>query len=424
MQKLVNWANYRIADSATYAAISDGHTPDESERAAGKAAPDVLGYAGPFYLGLLGDMEPKWAIYADEWIHLSDLARFEKLQRRSPEVWCSEPMESRTMDPIAALGAETPRLDSGMNPYNRVSDGRKVMRYSAAGGPMVMAGPNNSYIPGDKPKTTVDYSGASQMDMPVAPAKPDLGTIVANAFTALLPSLVQSINQGMSTDPADNDEEPDAPLGEDVEADPEAPAEVIPEADASPEEEIPVEDPDDLKYKAMGADCYAAYQAGKKSKYSKREAPVDKEIHAKIAQLTAERIEDRKKIAALEKTNADTVRYHKRSETLNALAADHEFDPAEEQELTADLTDEQFDRHCTKVIAKYAKRDELSLNLFDDPEPTRYSRGGSKTNNAQLEKYSREAQEVAAQKNGAARKKVTTYEAEYEAICKRHGVAV
>jgi hypothetical protein len=435
LQKLVNWANYRIADSATYAAISDGHTPDETERAAGKAAPDVLGYAGPFYLGLLGDMEPKWSIYADEWVHKADLERFKRLQRRSPEVWCSEPMESRTMDPIAALGAETPRLDSGMNPYSRCTDGKMVMRYSAAGGPMVMAGPNNSYIPGDKPKTTVDYSGASKMDMSVAPAKPDLGSVVAEAFQALLPSLVQSINQSMSMDPADNTDEPDAPLGEDTVNTDEV-DNVVAESPEAPvvAEEVAVDDPDDLKYKAMGADCYAAYQAGKsKSKYSRREAPkVDKEVHAMIAKQQNQLIEQSKQIKALQETNEKTVRYHKRSEQLNSLANQFDFDPEEELEITEDMNDGQFDRHATKVITKYAKRDDVtSFGLFVDPDPadeaqpTRYSKGSSSNvSAAQIERYSREAADNAARKNGEARKKVTTFEAEYEAICKRHGVAV
>lgn len=137
LEKLVDWANYRIRNTETFAAISEGHTPSNEEKAAGHQMPDVLGYSGPFYIGLLGDVDPKWAVYAEEWVHNGDLDRFKKLQRRSPEVWCSEPMEKRTMDPIAALGSETPRLDSGMNPYSRAGDNQLVMKYSASGGPSV-----------------------------------------------------------------------------------------------------------------------------------------------------------------------------------------------------------------------------------------------------------------------------------------------
>jgi hypothetical protein len=139
LQHLVNWANYRIRNAGNFAAISDGHTPSQEEKVNGVSDPDVLGYAGPFYLGLLGDVDPRWAIYAEEWVHSQDVPRFMKLQRRSPEVWANEPIQSRTMDPIAALGAATPCLDSGMNPYCRSSDGRLVMRYSHLPGLSVSA---------------------------------------------------------------------------------------------------------------------------------------------------------------------------------------------------------------------------------------------------------------------------------------------
>lgn len=428
--KLVNWANHRIADSETFAAISEGHTPSEEERAAGHEMPEVLGYSGPFYLGLLGDREPKWAIYSDEWVHNADLEKFKKLQRRSPEVWCSEPMERRTMDPIAALGAETPRLDSGMNAYCRAGDGKTVMRYSAAGGPAVMPGPTNTYIPsGERRNTVVDYSGGT-MDLPgAAPAKPDLGTVIANAFMAIIPSIAQAINQAMSTDPADDTTEPgDTPRG--MEPEPEVPVEepVAPEVPAAPAEPA---DPDDDKYKAMGADCYAAYSAGKaKSKYSKRGEPaVDASIHATIAKLQKQILDQKAEIDGLKKVNSDTVRYHKRSQTLAGLSQEYTFDPAEELETTNDLNDEQFTRHCEKVVTKYSKRDDVTaFTIFDDPTvPTDTmdrSLNGKRISEAQIQRYSRQAQDRAVQKNGMSKKPITTFEAEYAAILKEHGVAV
>lgn len=442
LAKLVNWANHRIADSSTFAAISDGHTPSEEERAAGHEMPEVLGYSGPFYLGLLGDKEPKWAIYADEWVHNEDLAKFKKLQRRSPEVWVSEPMERRTMDPIAALGAETPRLDSGMNPYSRISDGKQVMRYSAAGGPMVMPGPSNVYIPsGGKKKsqsTIVDYSGDSEMDVPgAAPEKPDMGTIIANALMGLAPSLAQAINQAMSPSPELEPEEP-APRGMEQ---PDAPGgdEPLPDGSDAPGGDAPAaptpplaagddNDNEEKKYQAMGADYYAAYCAGMgKSKYSKSNGgTVDKEVHALVGklqtQLNAVQADNAKLRNEIETERRDVARYSK----LNELAEEYDFDVKEEQELVADYSDEQFERHITKTITRYSKRDDVlnfTLPMDPDVDVDKYSRGGkAKVNDQQVARYSREAADRAARKIAAGEK--TNFEAEYAAICKEHGVAV
>ena len=441
--KLVNWANHRIADSNTFAAISDGHTPSEDERAAGLPMPDVLGYAGPFYLGLLGDREPKWAIYADEWVHNSDLDRFKKLQRRSPEVWCGEPMERRTLDPIAALGAETPRLDSGMNAYCRSGDGREVMRYSAVGGPSVMPGPNNAYIPSGEGRKTlkVDYSaGDDEVDMPI-PGKPDLGTAIQQALMALMPSIVQSVQQAMSPDPAV--EAP--PRGmDDVETDPVADPEEVAVTDAPDESTVaPQTTPDDgegdvemdeeerAAYGAMSDDGKRCYMAGRKfgkSKYS-RSGTVDKGLSTVVATQQNQLLAQDKRIKELERANEETVRYHKRSQKLAELAGEYVFEPSEELELVQDFNDDQFARHCEKTVTKYSKRDSLDVPFFNDATIPldRYARGGERPVQMKpqdVERYSRIAAERAAQKNASTRGERTTFEAEYQAVLKEHGVAV
>ncbi len=426
LQKLVDWANHRIADTETFAAISEGHTPSEEEKAAGITQPEVLGYAGPFYLGLLGDVEPKWSIYADEWVHAEDVGKFEKLQRRSPEVWVSEPIERRTMDPIAALGAETPRLDSGMNAYKRASDGQQVMRYSAAGGPMVMPGPQNTFIPsGERRKTVVDYSGASKMDMPGVAEKPSVGAAFGKALMELLPSLVQSIDKQMSPDPADQDmPADDTPRG----MDPDVP-DAVPDAPEAPGNDVPG-DPDDDKYKAMGAECYAAYSAGKSkamAKYAKG-GTVDRETHAVIARQQTQMLAMKGEIASmkssLEQERRDVLRYSKLSE----LGQSYELDGGVqgELELVKDYTDAQFDKHCEKVITRYSKRDDVTaFTIYDDPtvRVDQYSGRGAKPSEQQIEQYSREAAERAANKNFK-KANSTTFDAELQAILKDKGVAV
>lgn len=466
LQQLVDWANYRIANSDLFSAISVGHTPSNAERQAGAAMPGVLGYAGPFYLGQFGNIDPVWAIYADEWVHLADEGEFLKLQRRSPEVWCDEPMERRTMDPIAALGAETPRLDCGMNAttaYTRAGDDRHVMKYSAATSAVAaIPGPSNSYVPGGesssrKRVTKVDYSGDSNMPLPGVDndglnGAPDDGLAekIGAAIQGLLPSLVQAVVaqiQGGNEDEladAGDDAGPDVNGDDDTLPSPrgmgDGDADDVEGADESLNDHDadnagdgqlsnnqPNQDPEDAKYRAMGPQVYAAYQAGCKRamKYSRSNGGVDSNL-SKIVAKQANDIAALK--ASIAKKDQDVIRYSRLSE----LAQEYAFDPKDEFEGVADFSDAQFERHCTSTVTKYQRRDDLGgVELYEDAsgEPMKYGRqaatGGRGTGVSpeQIERYSREASSIAARKN-AAKRGSTTFEAEFNAICQRHGVTV
>jgi hypothetical protein len=65
------------------------------------------------------------------------------------------------------------------------------------------------------------------------------------------------------------------------------------------------------------------------------------------------------------------------------------------------------------------------VQLFNDPTlgPDGPGANVSRFNVEQIERYSREAASIAARKN-AAKRGSTTFEAEFEAICKQHGLAV
>lgn len=486
--RLVNWANYRIRNSDNFAAISDGHTPTQEELAAGRPMPDVLGYAGPFYLGLLGDVDPKWAIYCDEHVHLTDLPRYEKLQRRSPEVWCKEPIERRTMDPIAALGAETPRLDSGMNPYSRAGDGREVIRYSAFAFP----GSHNSFVPGDGSRTH-KYAGDQPMPLPnpaatpgLPPAGPqaagaDQGQQLADAITQalqnLMPSIIQSVQEAMGSDgsgvppeadpgldpsgmQAGGDPSGDVPRGMDdpsemapdmggdmsgadagmdpnampadpgmnggdPAATPAPPAASTPDPSASSAPSADgMDDAEKRQYAAMSPDCQSAYMAGRRKgssmtqRYSRNS---NDDLHATVARQAAQINALTKKV---DQERSDAVRYSK----LNELGRTYAFDIQEEFETCADMTDSQFERHVTATVTKYSRRDdETAVELYDDNsvEVERYGRGGqpSRQQVAQLERYSREAAQMAARKN-ALKRGSTTYDAEFQALCTQHGLVV
>ncbi|MCH9838490.1 hypothetical protein K0U83_22705 [bacterium] len=152
--------NHRIADTGNFAPLTEGHTPDRESLAKGASMPAVLGYAGPYKLGMVGNENPRWAIFGTEWHDAQDADKLRKLRRRSPEIWLEERMEDRFFDPIAALGAETPRLDMGMIQFHRTSTGRNVAKYSVA----AMPSATSVFVPstdvGSKKK---NYEGASNM---------------------------------------------------------------------------------------------------------------------------------------------------------------------------------------------------------------------------------------------------------------------
>jgi hypothetical protein len=460
LEQLVAFANHRIRDRAMFSAISAGHTPTQSEVANGREFPSVLGYGGPFYLGLLGDVEPKWAIYCDEYIHVADVPQYERLQRRSPEVWCNEPMERRTLDPIAALGAETPRLDSGMNPYSRASDGM-IVRYSA----MAFPSGANVYVPNSGTKKN-NYGGKT-MNMPMSrqpqrfgaqdpmsgmggmqdpmqqqqQQSPDIESAILNAIQGLLPSIMQAVKEEMGEgqegqeemDPQDfagaSDEGDGYPRGmepqdqqQDQQQQDQQQTAVQPQPNNTNQSEM--DDDEKRQYSAMSPDCQRAYSAGRQKGMSKMNYSRGGSLHDVLARCQVQIKQLNKK---LEQRDQDAVRYSR----LNELSRHYDFSVDEEMETVLDLSDKAFEHHCTKTITKYSRRDDLtSLQFFDDPTLTgaqveRYGRGanssGSET--AAIARYSRQAEDLAAQKNGK-KPGTTTFEAEFESICRANGITV
>lgn len=146
LESIRDRCNQRILGTGDFSPLTAGHTPDKEMLAKGAQQPEVLGYAGPFYLGKLNG---QYAILCDEHHDRQDLGRIDKLRRRSPEVWMEERMDDRFFDPIACLGAETPRLDLGMTRYGRFfaahRDGAELMKYAA---PAAMPSGSNTFVPG------------------------------------------------------------------------------------------------------------------------------------------------------------------------------------------------------------------------------------------------------------------------------------
>lgn len=151
---------------------------------------------------------------------------------------------------------------------------------------------------------------------------------------------------------------------------------------------------------------------------------MDKGLTAIVANQSNQISALTKQVGELQKVNEQTVRYHKRSQKLNELAQEYVFDPADELEAVGDFSDEQFERHVTKTVTKYSKRDSLDVPFFDDPTIPldKYARGGTKptqVNKQQIDKYKREAEDRWALKGGKG-----DFQEEFQAVLKEHGVAV
>lgn len=144
LEAIAENCNRRIRDTGDYVALTDGHTPDPDKHAEGKQ-PEVLGLAGPFTVGEIGNERPRKCIMARFRLFKDTANRAMRLPRRSVEVWQEKDPKDRYFDPIALLGAETPRRDLGMiYRYGKGGEKVKVCRYTAT-----FPGGSNTFIPGE-----------------------------------------------------------------------------------------------------------------------------------------------------------------------------------------------------------------------------------------------------------------------------------
>lgn len=176
--------NRRIQETGDYAALSIGHNPEPEAKVRGAPTPKTVGYAGPFRIGTINgqDGTKKVAILADLHYFKSDWEEAKKYGRRSAELWVEDRYEEMFLDPIALLGAETPRLDLGLVYQMQGEDGRMVIKYARPVQPYtaVFPGSMNTHVP-----KTKDY-GMDNPQMPTADAaQPDLVKSIVDALCAL-----------------------------------------------------------------------------------------------------------------------------------------------------------------------------------------------------------------------------------------------
>lgn len=117
LEKIAANCNRRIEETGNYAAVCIGHTDkDQGDK-------PLIGFAGPFRVE---ERDGRAVLLADLHIFREDADKLKRYPRPSPEVWIPtdgfDP-DRIFLDPIAMLGAETPRLDLGMTFLYRARDG-------------------------------------------------------------------------------------------------------------------------------------------------------------------------------------------------------------------------------------------------------------------------------------------------------------
>ncbi len=117
-----------------------------------------MGFAGPYSLGMVGRLNPKWAVFADEHHRTDEADLFDRRRRRSVEVMRFKDGRPSYFDPIATLGADSPRLALPVARYE--AEDAIVERYSVIA--PVSVGAGNTFIPNTDDK----YASTDQGEPP------------------------------------------------------------------------------------------------------------------------------------------------------------------------------------------------------------------------------------------------------------------
>lgn len=410
MATIVRACNKRIRDTGDFAPLTDGHTPDIYEEAAGIKQPDILGYQGPFYLGMIGNEEPRFAVFARERAHAGKEAAIKALPRRSAELHTSDMI----LDPIAALGATTPKLNLGLRFCRRQdSHDAVVQRYScdpdqyaaafAAGG--------NTFIP--SPSTTAKgekyASAASPEKTNMALSQEDIAQLLAaidnlDWVRAVKGMLAANAGAGAAADP---NAQAGASTGLPAD-DGSAVADDTPVGDGA----SPPADDDAEKYAADGtvigsmkkpaagtnAGVAANGKPGSSSvadtvKMSRRVGDLERKLAEADGRIAALTLDRRRAVitAGIEKLSRTRV-LDKGKELTRCIERFSRLPDAD--------FDKQFRDHCDLIETNYQRIPTDRLLVAPDGRPERFSRDGSADPAAEMrpeevEKFARDCQDFA-----------------------------
>lgn len=369
LEAIAENCNRRIRDTGDFVALTDGHTPDPDKNAEGKQ-PDVLGLAGPFTVGTLGNEKPRKCIFARFRLFKDTANRAMRLPRRSVEVWQEKDPKDRYFDPIALLGAETPRRDLGMlyRYAKSKANGQpvKVCRYTAA-----LPGGANTFIPGEVDRDKNDKEHA----MPIGPEEIQqivaaLGELDVFKWAADKMKAEQAQSMQNNAPPADAPpdaeamkkymaEDPDMMAMKKYQEASDVPGAKTHLAGMAPEAvermkkcyAMEADGPDQPAkdfYAKLADDENAEVPKPEADKYRKEHA----DLKARYSRLEADSKKDKAELAKLrgEKTRAE--RYSKLNELQTSGVI---VDPDKEIDDVVSMSDAEWGRHQARIAEKYQK---------------------------------------------------------------------
>lgn len=324
MKAIVRNSNHRIEDTGSFSPLADGHNPSDFERSLGAKSPEVLGFGGPFRLGMIGQKEPRWAIFQTEYRLKSEAEKFRRMPRRSAEVWRANDLSKVIIDPVAVLGAETPRLDMGLT-FSRSASGEECLRYSAA----AMAGGMDTFAPEHvKPE---QYAEQETKTM-VSPE--DIQAIVAALMeTPQMRFVTEQMDARANTSEQEQANVDTPPAGE---------PNKFGADDGPPAEQESEED----KMKKLAAGEKKPEDEEQRQQYSRER---DEEV-AKYRRLESEHNTLKSQVAMLARAKTEAERRAR----LHGLRQHFAFDVDKQLQYSMELSDKGFDGHCEMIRENFS----------------------------------------------------------------------
>jgi hypothetical protein len=213
--------NYRIRNKQIFCPLTDGHT-------GGAGNPATLGFTGAVRLGMIGDEDPQWALFADEYQRKDAQHILRDAPGRSVEIWKHKNMGDRFFYPIAALRADAPRLELPPARYSKAESGERVLVqcYSLPDhlkDTYMMPGGNNTAIPGE-----IDQYGDDDDSLPSDDAKFNdlMEAFMATEFAQMAMQALEREGKMVATPPISQPPEPaEMPIQDDGDEQPPMPTE-------------------------------------------------------------------------------------------------------------------------------------------------------------------------------------------------------
>jgi len=164
LAKIASNCNLRTVDTGDKCPIVGWHTPEDKDP---HKMPPVIGWAEDFRVEDFGRSDTRGCIFSKFKVFADELKYFLRHPRRSVEIWKGKNPEDRFFDPIAVLGAETPKRDLGLI-YSRSGDGDESEHYAM---PVYPGGSNTSIPSGSLKKEDYDKPPKNDPRRTPAPKK-------------------------------------------------------------------------------------------------------------------------------------------------------------------------------------------------------------------------------------------------------------